>query len=372
MKNENIKSVKVLYRSREVGILSCTLNGLAAFQYSEEWLDSGFSISPLSLPLDDRVFIADREPFYGLFGVFNDSLPDGWGRLLVDRYLQKCGIDPGTVGFLYRLTLLSSNSMGALEYEPVNILNDENALLDFDHLKIEFDKILNSKEVDDIDRYFLLAGSSGGARPKAHMTINGKEWIVKFPSSYDRADAGKMEYDYSLAAKECGIDMSSTRLFPSSITSGYFGTERFDRSESGRVHVLSASGLLETSHRYPVMDYEHLFKASLFLSGDALDIQKIFTLMCFNVYAHNMDDHAKNFSFVYTDEGRWRFAPAYDLTYSSSFPGEHATTICRNGRPDDSDILSLGRKYLRENDARRIMNNTKEIVNTKLSEYLKK
>lgn len=370
MKFNNLKKVRVLYNSKEVGILSKTTKGHAAFQYSKHWIETGFSISPFSLPLVDKVFIADSEPFDGLFGVFNDSLPDGWGRLLVDRYLKQNNMNPGEIGFLERLTLLSSNSMGGIEYEPMNIEESWNLSFDLDHIKKEFERILNTEDMCNMDQYLQMAGSSGGARPKIHTQVDGKDWIIKFPSSFDRPDIGKEEYDYSLAAKECGIEMTDTRLFASKITNGYFGTERFDRKDGRRVHVISASGLLEASHRYPSIDYEHLFKASLLLSKDDRDLKKIFKLMCFNIYAHNMDDHAKNFSFIYKEGKGYVISPAYDLTYSSTFYKEHSTSISGHGKPNDEIILTLGRKYIRENEAKRIMSDIKEIVSLRLSGYL--
>ena len=89
-----------------------------AFEYHDEWLAHGFSISPLSLPLEKRLFVAAPRPLEGLFGVFDDSLPDGWGRLLVDRMFREHGVDTFVVTPLTRLAIVGSSGMGALEYEP--------------------------------------------------------------------------------------------------------------------------------------------------------------------------------------------------------------------------------------------------------------
>lgn len=91
---------------------------LAAFQYSEEWIADGFSISPFSLPLGKKVFVPQILPFDGIFGVFEDSLPDGWGRLLVDRQLLKHNINPIETESLDRLAIVGSLGMGALQYVP--------------------------------------------------------------------------------------------------------------------------------------------------------------------------------------------------------------------------------------------------------------
>ena len=115
---EKYRSLEVLYEGRKVGTLALYQKWLGAFQYDESWLKDGFSISPLSLPLDDRVFIPRFEPFEGLFGVFADSLPDGWGRLLVDRMLLKEHEDPQAMTALDRLAIVGESGMGALTYRP--------------------------------------------------------------------------------------------------------------------------------------------------------------------------------------------------------------------------------------------------------------
>ena len=139
--------------------------------------------------------------------------------------------------------------------------------------------------------------------------------------------------------------MTETRLFPSKICSGYFGIKRFDRKNGKKVHMVSVSGLLETSHRLPNLDYNTLMKLTIELTRNYQDIEQLFRLMCFNVFAHNRDDHSKNFSFLFDDTKKeWHLSPAYDLTYSSSFNGEHATTINGEGKnPDLDDILAVAK-----------------------------
>ena len=196
-----------------------------------------------------------------------------------------------------------------------------------------------------MDELFKLGGSSGGARPKILTSIDNEDWIIKFPSSIDPKNIGEKEYQYSLCAKDCGINMPETRLFPSKICSGYFGVKRFDRKNGKKIHMVSASGLLETSHRLPNLDYNILMKLTLELTRNYQDIEQLFRLMCFNVFAHNRDDHSKNFSYLYDDNKKeWHLSPAYDLTYSSSFNGEHATTINGEGKnPSLDDILSVAK-----------------------------
>lgn len=342
---DNYKYLKVFYNDKLVGTLAKTPDRLVAFEYDSKWLATGFSISPFSLPLQKKVFLPKYEPFNGLFGVFNDSLPDGWGRLLVDRLLLKNNINPSEIDNLNRLAVVQESGMGALTYQPEHKFETSNQESDYDKLAQECSKILESQNSDNLDELFELGGSSGGARPKILTKINGEDWIIKFPSSQEPKNIGEQEYKYSLVAKDCGIKMSATQLFPSKICSGYFGIKRFDRVNDKKVHMLSVSGLLETSHRLPNLDYNILMKLTLELTKNYQDIEQLYRLMCFNVFAHNRDDHSKNFSFLYDESQKeWHLSPAYDLTYSSSFNGEHATTINGEGKnPSLEDILAVAK-----------------------------
>ncbi len=342
---DNYKYLKVFYNDILVGTLAKTPDRVVAFEYDSDWLNNGFSISPFSLPLIKKVFIPKYDPFSGLFGVFNDSLPDGWGRLLVDRLFLKNKINPAEIDSLNRLAVVQESGMGALIYKPEHRFESENSISDYDILAQECSKILESQNSDNLDELFQLGGSSGGARPKILTSINNENWIIKFPSSSDSKNIGEKEYQYSLCAKDCGINMTETRLFPSKVCSGYFGIKRFDRKNGKKVHMLSASGLLETSHRLPNLDYNTLMKLTLELTRNYEDIEQLFRLMCFNVFAHNRDDHSKNFSFLYDDTKKeWHLSPAYDLTYSFSFNGEHATTINGEGKnPTLDNIIAVAK-----------------------------
>lgn len=340
--------LKVYYQEALVGELALYKRHLVAFEYSDLWLEHGFSISPFSLPLEKRVFIPKENTFDGLFGVFNDSLPDGWGRLLVDCYLQSQGIELTSVNNLMRLGIVGDTGMGALSYVPGMEMPRDTGKVSFDELARDAKNVLASKPVNNLDQLFEMGGSSGGARPKILTTIDGEEWIVKFPSSIDNDNIGSQEYRYSICAKECGIKMPQTRLFPSKICEGYFGVQRFDRyiDKKGvhkKRHMVSASGLLETSHRIPNLDYNILMELTLKLTRSYEELKKMFLLMCFNVFAHNRDDHSKNFSYLFNEERRnWTLSPAYDLTYSNSFGGEHATTVNGNGKnPGEKELLEV-------------------------------
>jgi serine/threonine-protein kinase HipA len=231
--------------------------------------------------------------------------------------------------------------MGALEYLPEHLFLSKNSDFDLDKISKECEQILSSNDSDDLDELFALGGSSGGARPKILTKINDEDWIIKFPSSTDAKNIGEIEYLYSLCARDCGIEIPETRLFESKECSGYFGVKRFDRAAGEKVHMISVSGLLETSHRIPNLDYNLLMKLTLELTKSYEEVEKMYRLMCFNVFAHNRDDHSKNFSFIYKDN-LWQLSPAYDLTYSSSIHGEHATTVNGEGKnPSLGDVLAV-------------------------------
>lgn len=373
---EKFKSLEAFIGEKKVGTLA-TYNGrFVAFEYSDEWLAEGFSISPFSLPMQKKVFIPKIDPFDGLYGAFSDSLPDGWGRLLVDRMLLKNGINPHEIDMLNRLAIVGNSGMGALTYHPTHEQYSEEASMDYDRLAEECARILDTNYSDDLDELFRLGGSSGGARPKILTKIDGEEWIVKFPASIDRKDIGLIEYSYSECAKKCGIEMTETKLFPSRKCEGYFGTKRFDRKlnadgSTKRIHMLSVSALLEVSHRIPSVDYSTLLALTLKLTQSYAEVEKMYRLMCFNMYAHNRDDHTNNFTFLYNEEeSAWKLSPAYDLTYSNSLGGEHATCINENGKnPTQADLLALADKIgMKKSKAKEIAEFVRETVYEELGD----
>jgi len=372
---EHVEQLAVYYQDRQVGTLALYKNTLAAFAYEPSWIADGFSISPFSLPLENRVFLPKMIPFDGLFGVFADSLPDGWGRLLVDRMLLKNHIDPASLNCLDRLAIAGDTAMGALTYRPKKFFQNKKVNLTLDELSEECAKVLNEKPADSLDSLFVLGGSSGGARPKILTEVDGENWLIKFPSTYDPADIGLQEYRYTLCAGKCGITVPKVKLFPSERCAGYFGSKRFDRNGQDRIHMLSVSALLEVSHRIPNLDYDSLMRLTLQLTGDMQEVEKMYRLMCFNVFAHNRDDHSRNFTYLYLpEESRWILSPAYDLTYSSSLGGEHATMIHGNGSdPGMNDILAVAKGIgITSSRAKKIAEEVHECVNKNLKAYLEK
>ena len=341
---------------REVGMLSGE-NGRILFKYAPEFLSSGIELSPFKLPLRPGVFEDEKRTFGGLFGLFNDSLPDGWGCLLLDRKLRKRGLSFQEISPLRRLSMIGRNPMGALEYEPADEEADEFGKVELDSLSCEVDKIVRGGDSDVLDKLLTMNGSSGGARPKIvawvsedrkNIVHGGKTpppgftpWIIKFPEKHDPQTAGELEYRYSLAAKAAGIDMPETYLFPLKIGGGCFGVRRFDRTPQGKVHVHTACGLLHASHRCPTLDYENLLKLTFVLTRNHADVEEMVRRMIFNVKSGNRDDHSKNFSFLLTTENEWRLAPAYDLTPCAGLNGEHTCMVNGKGRGiTDDDLIA--------------------------------
>ena len=368
-------ALQVYYDERLVGTLAMTADHKAAFQYDDEWLENGFSISPFSLPLEKQVFVPQKDYFDGLFGAFADSLPDNWGRVLLNRLLRSHKQNPDELTVLNRLAIVGKSGMGALTYYPEKSFSEQQKPVNLDELAEECEKILNTEYSDKLDELYYLGGTSGGARPKIMTTVDGKDWIIKFPAHVDRKDAGKMEYDYSCCARQCGITMSETRLFPSDKCKGYFGIRRFDREADGkRVHMLTAAALLELDFEQPSLDYHSLMKLTKILTRDNKeDVENMFRRMCFNVFAHNRDDHSKNFTYLYDEiNDQWRLSPAYDLTYSNTYYGEHTTTIDGNGRnPGKKELMAVGiAAGMRRSNCEKIIDTIQACVSQMLGEYL--
>lgn len=372
-----LKTLNVKYHGQLVGILALTNHGKVAFSYDKEWLENGFSISPFSLPLEPKVFIPNNYIFDGLFGIFADSLPDAWGRLLLERMLKEYSIQKD-ITVLDRLALVGKNGMGALEYEPDYELGEEITLKNFDYLSEQCQKILHTEYSEELDLLYKMGGSSGGARPKILTNIDSKDWIIKFPAHVDSKDIGFQEYIYSKCAKKCNICMTKTKLFASELCKGYFGTVRFDRIEKNgekyKIHMASAAALLEADYKAPCMDYHTLMKLTRILTRENKeDLENMFRRMCFNVFAHNRDDHAKNFSFLYDEEiNGWRLSPAYDLTYSNTYFGEHTTSVDGNGaNPGEKEIINVGVKAgMKKKNCMSIMEQVRECVSIDLKKFI--
>ncbi len=332
------------------------------FEYDKNFLKTGIELSPYKLPLKAGLFRCDDSPYDGLWGVFADSLPDGWGRLLMDRHLLRLGVNSHALTPLDRLSYVGNHAMGALSYEPereVEALSDEIVL---DILAKHSSEILEGSSDAMVDELLLLGGSSAGARPKilvqlsddTKQIIHGRQtlkegfshYMVKFASSADDPEIGAIEYAYSQMAKEAGLEVPQTTLLQGKKRS-YFAIKRFDRIGDSRVHMHSVAGLTHSDFRYPSLDYDDLLRLTLHLTKDVQEVEKMYRLACFNLFSHNRDDHAKNFSFLMDDQGRWRLSPLYDATFSYGPGGEHSTMYLGEGKMlTKTHLIELGKKHM--------------------------
>tara|TARA_B100001179_G_scaffold231650_1_gene222093 strand:- start:114 stop:1358 length:1245 start_codon:yes stop_codon:yes gene_type:complete len=328
------------------------------FEYNSAFIKSGIEISPLRLPLQPGLQSFDYDLFEGLPGVFNDSLPDGWGRLLFDRFIRSQGILPSDITPLDRLAHVGSNALGALVFEPDHSAEDTQGDINLDNLATQAQEVLDGTSDDVLAELIALNGSSAGARPKALIGVDDKRehiihgvhdlpsgyapWMVKFPNSQDGLDAGAIEYVYALMAKDAGIAMPDVHFFEAKRGAGYFAIKRFDRDGDKRYHMHTACGLLHSDFRTPSLDYEDLIALTGILTRDVREVEKLYQLAVFNVLAHNRDDHSKNFSYLMDSQGRWKLSPAYDLTFSSGPRGEQSTLVMGEGKnPDTKHLLKL-------------------------------
>jgi len=349
-----------LTKTQKVGTLAIRDKKIY-FEYDKDFLKTGIELSPYKLPLKAGLFRCDDDTFDGLWGLFNDSLPDGWGRLLMDRHLMRLGVNPATLSPLDRLAYVGSHAMGALSYEPEQEIENTFDDIVLDDLAESSAEILEGSSETLLDELLSLNGSSAGARPKVlvqisddqKQIIHGRQklkegfshWMVKFASSVDSHEVGAVEYAYSLMVREAGLDMPKTALLEGK-KGRYFAIERFDRVRDKRIHMHSVAGLTHSDFRFPTLDYDDLLALALHLTKNIQEVEKVFRLACFNLFSHNRDDHAKNFSFVMDEKGTWSFSPVYDVTFSHGIEGGHSTLYLGESKnPTSEHLLALAKKH---------------------------
>ena len=360
-----IKKIDVFADKIKVGTLALTKENRVAFQYTDEWVEKGFSINPFKLPISKQLFYANSPHFKGLFGVFADSLPDSYGELLLDRYLKRKKINAAELTCLDRLAYVGSSGMGLLEYIPDLSEETDRSSIDFDVIQKECNDLLDSKEVENINELYSLGGSSGGARPKSLIKYEGEDYIVKFSSKFDPKNIAELEYKYMSLAREAGINISEIKLVTSKSGNKYFLIKRFDRDDDKKIHMISAAALLEVDFRAPSLDYNELIKLTRVLTKNENDVLEMFRRMVFNVLIDNQDDHTKNFSFIYDDINKtYRLSPAYDITPGKTYYGEHTTSVNGKGKNiAKEDMLQVAANNKIDSDiAQQIINKCKNVI----------
>jgi serine/threonine-protein kinase HipA len=342
---------------KDIGIIIEGKNGIQ-FQYSESFNGNELPISPLLLPYDTkRVYtLHDAMAFNGLPGIFNDSLPDRFGSMLMNQYFIKKYGSLGRLSVVDKLLYINTQGMGAIEYHPLN----DNIHTDGIELRKyinEIRGIIEGKSEDVISK-LTQHPSSGGARPKAAIMWDKKNdimsvgnhsievkpgneaWIIKFDE--EKREDTLVEYCYMTAAKKAGISVPPIEIIHMD-DENHFAIKRFDREENGRkLHLATLSGILNLDfNQHASTSYETCMKTALTLTKDHRSIKEIFRRMVFNVIGKNCDDHSKNTSFIMNEQGEWKLSPAYDLVYNNGHAtfGQHRMYIA--GKIDNITVDDL-------------------------------
>lgn len=322
------------------------------FEYSDEALQRGVELSPVYLKLRKVAYLGFPGTQDYLPGLIADALPDGWGRLLMDRCFQKDGRAPASISPLDRLAFISDRAMGALLFTPPDALSDDPEYQDFRVLAEGAQVVLAGHETATLQQLALTGGSPHGARPKVLVqydvatgqvstdrTAPGAPWLVKFQAQGEAKEVCAIEMLYATMAVQCALDMPATNYFDLTPKLAGFGIARFDRQGGMRVPTLSLSALLDDNFRLPTRDYEVFLKATRVLTRDERQVKKAFERCVFNVVFNNRDDHTKNFGYVMNRSMQWQLAPCYDLTYNAGVGGQHQMTISGEGRNPGLDHL---------------------------------
>ncbi|ASM97280.1 type II toxin-antitoxin system HipA family toxin [Vibrio vulnificus] len=382
--------ITITYQGDLVGAVSFdTEKGLGSFEYDPSFVKKGVELSPIKMPLSNRIYRfteLDFNTFKGLPGLIADSLPDDFGNAVLNAWVASQGRSPSDITPLQRLQYTGKRGMGALEYAPATKLRSLNASqqVEIQSLVSIAQEILDSRgnfEVelkqngqDDREAMMSLLSvgmSAGGARPKAVLAFNEDftqvrsgqtnvpsgftHYLMKFDGVSehnknqetfgDPLGYGAMEFVYHLMANKCGVDMMPCRLLHEG-NRRHFITQRFDRIKNSKVHVQTLNGLAHIDYKKPgSFSYAELFGIARQLKLSAVDAEQLFKRMTFNIIARNHDDHSKNFAFMLKKD-RWSLAPAYDLAYSykpgSKWVNSHWMSL--NGKRDNftrGDFYSL-------------------------------
>jgi serine/threonine-protein kinase HipA len=322
-----------------MGILKAELlrgKEVFSFSYSKPWLDTGMAqqLDPDLKLFTGPQFINDDKPNFGLF---LDSSPDRWGRVLMKRRetIKARNAARRQHPFLESDFLLGVNDqtrMGALRFK----LDPDGPFLDEGHemptppihkireleqasLRYEDDNFIDDPIAKKwLDLLFAPASSLGGARPKANVVdLEGNLLIAKFPSKNDERDSGAWEYICRQMAVDFGIRMAKCDAQIYSRDQHTFLTRRFDRSGSSRLHFASAMTLLgykdgyNHAHGGSYLDLVELIEQ--YGADPTADIRELWKRIVFSVAVSNTDDHLRNHGFLLNPEKGWKLSPAYDI-----------------------------------------------------------
>ena len=395
---ERVNELDVFLWGRHVGSLAPDSGSHYVFQYDSEFVRTGVDIAPFMLPRRLEMYHTanmemPRNAFWGLPGVFADSLPDAFGNALIKRYMESEQIDIRQITPLDRLAYVGSRGMGALTFKPA--INDEDtqpSAIDMRNLVDEARLAMNSrlmemKGADALREIIRVGTSAGGAQAKAVVGWNREtgeflagagdlpegfeHWLIKF-SPVGMEEAGEKEYAIHRQAVAAGIRMSECRLVELDGVK-HFMTKRFDRDGNVRHHLQTLCALQHVGHPSPreAKRYELLFRTAVDLNLGYEALEQLFRRMAFNVYIEEVDDHTKNFSFLMREGGEWELAPAYDLTGShfsvedqdfEAWANPHVLSVNgKTGLITDDDLLAVAERF-GIGTAKRALREIKEVL----------
>ncbi len=333
------------------------------FAYDPTWMANGLPLSPVEMPLEGshatRLYYGNHRSSHYLCGLLADSLPDGWGQLLMDRFFrQHLKKLPHEVTVLDRFAYIGKHAMGALTFEPEYTQESEQHYLDMLTLAQENQAVLLGKDTDIIEQLMYIGGSPQGARPKALVyydehsctvstqpsQMHDEPWLVKFPAQGEDKGVCLLEHIYAEYVRKAGIVMLPSAYFDIHHEYGAFGVKRFDRKKSQRIHIHTLAGLLDTDFRIPTLDYTQLLRCVRMMTRSQQQVEQAYRQVVFNVIFNNKDDHSKNFSFVMDLSGKWSLSPAYDITFNTGINGYHQMDICGEAKaPTREHLLQLAK-----------------------------
>lgn len=356
-----MKKLSVIYAGwgerYELGLLADDGRDLL-FEYSTQAIKRGIELSPFKLPLRPEAYGDFPDFQFGLPGLISDALPDGWGMLLMDRLFSKQGRSRADISPLDRLAFIGDNAMGALAFEPAETqaLTDKDVqLLDLAH---DVQQVFEDDSESLLRELAIMGGSPHGARPKVLVNYDrknnrmstadsgvGTPMLIKFPAEMEHKEVSAIEAMYGRLAKAARIPVPVTEYFDLDAKLSAFGIERFDRLDGKRIPMHTVAGAAHVNFRIPQLDYVALLRLTRFMTRDTREVVRAFERCVFNVVFNNRDDHSKNFSFLMDNDNRWKFSPAYDLTFSEGPRGEHQMDICGEARnPSREHLLELAKK----------------------------
>ena len=364
-------------------------DGKIFFRYDKEFLKQGYSISPIKLPLEGRIFSNNEyyHYFQGLMGVFNDSLPDKFGNKIIEQYYKSKGLDINSMSVLQKLIYIGNRSIGALEYEPSEDDIPTNEAIHLKELVESARSVIKGQNI--LPEIMEASASVGGARTKALIAIhkttnemisgdildeNWDNYIIKFDTIEDTPnDYTKIEYIYMKLAKLAGLDVSEVDLINQDNYT-HLLVKRFDRVHQEKIHLHSLCGITQIDFNIPkLFSYEKFMIITELLTKDYSMIEEAFKRMVFNIIGRNQDDHLKNFSFLMDKEGKWKLSPAYDVTYAfgAGYTKEHQMTINNKSKNIKyNDILAVAKQF-NIKKAKKIIEKIENIFNENFREMAK-